>query len=141
MQLRVITDSDRTCLGIIEAQVGIRLANGYTISKVHPKSVVAECNGHTDKFFPPESIFYTEAVRWGFSHPTVDENAENEAAITRKFRHGEAAHQQYINYGYAPALADGIEEAGFAFAKLVEAHRKSAIAQLEEAGVEVNAKV
>lgn len=141
MQLKVIQDSDRLDIGTIEAQVGMRLANGYTITKVHTESVVAECNGHTDKFFPPESIYYSEAVRWGFSHPTVDAQAENLAALVRKFRYGEAAHHQYVEYGYTPTLADRIEEAGFAFAKQVEAHRKSAIAQLEEAGVAIDAKV
>lgn len=113
MQLKVITDTDRLSVGTIEVKVGMRLANGYKVSKVHTKSIVGECNGHTDKFFPPESIFYTEAAHWGFSHPTVDAPGENLAAITRKFRYGEAAHQQYVTYGYAPTLADGVEEAGY----------------------------
>lgn len=132
MQLRVIQDSDRLSIGTIEAQVGMRLANRYKITKVHTKSIVGECNGHTDKFFAPESIYYTEAVRWGFSHPAVDKKAENLAALTRKFRYGEAAHQQYVEYGYAPTLTDGIEEAGYSFAKQVEAHRQSALAQERE---------
>lgn len=113
----------------------MKLANGYKISKVHQESVVGECNGHTDKFFPPESIYYTEAVRWGFSHPSVDEQVENLAAITRKFRQGEAAHQQYLDYGYVPSLSNCIESAGYNFAEQVQAERLKAIAQLDKAGV------
>lgn len=133
MQLKVITDSDRSGIGTIDAQIGMELANGYTISKVHEKSVVAECKGHTDKFFAPTSIFYTEAVQWGFSHPAVDTQVENLAALTRKFKQGESAYQQYIDYGYAPILSNRIEQAGYSFAQQVQADRLRAIAQLEKA--------
>lgn len=135
MQLNVITDSDRAGIGTIDAQIGMELANRYKINKVHEKSVVAECNGHTDKFLAPESIYYTEAICWGFSHPDINEQAENLAALTRKFKQGESAYQQYLDYGYTPALDDWVEEAGYNFAKLVQAHRQLAIAQLEKAEV------
>lgn len=135
MQLMVIQDSDRLKIGSIAAQVGMELANGYRISKVNDKSVIGQCDGHTEKFFDPTSIYYTEAVRWGNTCTAVDKKAEDEAAIVRKFRHGESAYRQYVEYGYAPALSDRIEEAGYSFAKQVETHRQIAIAQLEKAGV------
>lgn len=137
MQLKVIQDSDHLSIGTIEAQVGMRLANSYKISKVNAKSVVAFNNGHTDKFFAPISIYYTEAVRWDFNHPDVDEQAENLAALTRKFTRGESAYQQYMEYGYAPGLIDRIEEAGFDFAEQVQRMRQQAIAQLEKAVQEI----
>lgn len=124
MHLKVITDSDRSGIGTIDAQVGMELANGYTISKVHEKSVIGQCKGHTEKFFAPTSIFYSEAICWGFSNCAVDKQAENLAALTRKFRQGESVYQQYVEYSYAPALSDRIEEAGYSFAKQVEAHRQ-----------------
>ncbi|KJH69793.1 hypothetical protein [Aliterella atlantica] len=135
MQLMVIQDSDRTKIGSVAAQVGMELANGYKVSKVNDKSVIAQCNGHTEKFFDPTSIYYTEATRWGFRCSTVDEKVETLAALTRKFRYGESACQQYIDYGYASALSNRIEEAGFSFAKLVQKQREEAIAQLQKAEV------
>ena len=133
MQLMVIQDSDRLKIGSMAAQVGMELANGYRISKVNDKSVIGQCDGHTEKFFDPTSIYYTEAVCWGYTGATVDKKAENEAAIVRKFRHGEAAHRQYIEYGYAPPISNSIEAAGFDFAKEVQANRELAIAELLEA--------
>lgn len=134
MQLMVIQDSDRLKIGSMAAQVGMELANGYRISKVNDKSVIGQCDGHTEKFFDPTSIYYTEAVRWGFTSLVVDEKAENSAALVRKFRDGESAHRQYVEYGYAPPISDRIEEAGYDFAKLVQKQRELAIAQLEKAG-------
>lgn len=128
MQLMIVTDSDRTKVGSMAAQVGMKLANGYKISKVNNKSVIAQCNGHTEKFFDPTSIYYTETTLWGFSCSTVDEKTETLAALTRKFRHGESAYQQYIDYGYAPTLSDRIEAAGYNFALLVQKQRQIAIA-------------
>lgn len=135
MQLMVIQDSDRTKIGSITAQVGMELANGYKVSKVNDKSVIAHYDGHFDKFFDSSSIYYTEAVRWGFSNPAVDEEAETLAALTRKFRHGEAAYQQYIEYGYAPALSNRIEQAGYDFAEQVQKQREEALVQLQKGEV------
>jgi len=129
MYLNVISDSDRTGIGTIDPQVGMKLANGYKITKVNSQSIVGECNGHIDKFFPHVSIYYTEATCWGFNHPDIDKQFENLAALTRKFRHGESAYQQYVNYGYTPALSDFLEQAGYSFAKRVQAQREVAIAE------------
>lgn len=108
------------------------MANGYKITKVNSQSIVAECNGHIDKVFPHVSIYYTEATCWGYSNSTVDEQAQNTAALVRKFRHGEAAYQQYLDYGYTPVLSDRIAEAGFSFAKRVQAYREVAIAHCKK---------
>ena len=92
MQLMVIQDSDRTKIGEIEAQAGMELANGYKVVKVNDKSAIAEHDGHSEKFFDPTSIFYTEAIAWGFSEKAgVDGRAENLAASVRKFNRGEEA--------------------------------------------------
>ena len=98
MQLMVIQDSDRLKIGMIAAHVGMELANGYKIVKVNEKSVIArsavleaiaEHDGHTEKFFDPTSIFYTEAIAWGFPGKIgVDERAEELAARVRNFERG-----------------------------------------------------
>lgn len=128
MQLMVIQDSDLTGIGRIDAQVGIELANGYKIVKVNGKSVIAERDNHTEKFFDPISIYYTEAVNWGFAGKAgVDGRAEGLAAVVRKFNRGEEAYQKFQEYGYPLQLFDPIEEAGYNFAKEVEQKRQLAI--------------
>lgn len=144
MRLMVIQDSDRTKIGSIAAQVGMELANGYKVVKVNDKSAIAEHDGHSEKFFDPTSIFYTEAKSWGFSAKAgVDGRAENLAASVRKFNRGEEAYQKFQEYGCVLQLFDPLEKAGYDFAKEVFAQRQSAIsnslvAQLETAEGEVS---
>lgn len=139
MQLIVIQDSDRLGIGKIDAQVGMELANGYLIVKVNHKSAIAEHDGYSEKFFDPTSIFYTEARAWGFPGKFgVDKRAEEQAATVRNFERGELAYKQYHDYGYVVSLGDAIEQAGFDFAKELQAQRQLAIsnslvAQLETA--------
>jgi len=128
MQLRVIQDSDRLKIGMIAAHVGMELANGYKIVKVNEKSVFAEHLGHTEKFFDPTSIFYTEATAWGFlGKAGVDGRAENLAASMRRFERGELVYKQYHENGGVVSLSDATEQAGFNFAKDVQVLRESAI--------------
>lgn len=128
MQLMVIQDSVRTGIGRIDAQVGMELANGYKIVKVNDKSAIAEHDGHSEKFFDPTSIFYTEAIAWGFSGKAgVDGRAENLAASVRKFNHGEEAYQKFQEYGCTLPLNDPLEKVGYDFAKVVQEMREAAI--------------
>ncbi len=137
MQLMVIQDSDNLKIGEIEAQVGMELANGYKVVKVNDKSAIArsavpeaiaEHQGHTEKFFDPASIFYTDAKSWGFlGKAGVDGRGENLAALMRRFERGEEAYKQYQEDGGIVSLCDATEQAGFNFAKVVQEMRKSAI--------------
>ena len=132
MQLMVIQDSDSSGIGKIMAQVGMELANGYKIIKVNDKSVIAERNNHTEKFFDPTSIYYTEALAWEFTCSKVDAQTEQLAAIKNKFAHGERKFKLYHENGYVLPLGDRIEQSGFDFAKEVQAQRDLAIAKLLE---------
>ena len=132
MQLMVIQDSDRTKIGSIAAQVGMELSNGYKIVKVNDKSVIAERDNHTEKFFHPTSIDYTAATAWGFSCSKVNEQTEQLTAIKKKFAHGERKFKLYHENGYVLPLRDPIEQAGYNFAKEVQAQRDLAIAELLE---------
>ncbi len=133
----VIQDSDLTGIGRIDAQVGIELANGYKIVKVNGKSVIAERDNHTEKFFDPISIYYTEAVNWGFAGKAgVDGRAEGLAAVVRKFNRGEIAYQQYLERGFISLLSDRIEKAGYDFAKETMGLREVAISNSLLAEVE-----
>lgn len=137
MQLMVIQDSDNLKLGNLEAKVGMELANGYTVIKVNEKSVIAEHDGHTEKFFHPTSIFYTEATRWGFTCSKVDVQTERLAAIKNKFAHGERKFKLYHENGYVLPLSSLIEQAGYDFAKEMQAKRELTIAELlNQSGVE-----
>ncbi len=128
MQLMVIQDSDRLGIGRIAAQVGMELANGYKVVKVNDKSAIAEYDGHSEKFFDPTSIFYTEAKSWGFlGKAGLDGRAENLAASVRKFERGIEAYQKFQEYGRVLPLNDPLEKAGYDFAKDVQVLRKSAI--------------
>ena len=128
MQLRVIQDSDRTGIGRIAALVGMELANGYKIVKVNDKSAIAEHDGHSEKFFDPTSIFYTEAIAWGFPEKAgVNERAENLAAFVRRFERGIEAYRKFQEYGRVVPLNEPLEKAGYDFAKDVQVLRKSAI--------------
>ena len=139
MQLMVIQDSDRTKIGSIAALVGMELANGYKVVKVNDKSAIAVSRSrHTEKFFDPTSIFYTEAIAWGFpENHSVNRQAEELAATLRKFERGERAYKQYHEHEYILPLCDHIEQAGYDFAKEVQAKRELAIAELsKQSGVE-----
>ena len=106
----------------------MELANGYKIVKVNGKSVIAERDNHTEKFFHPTSIFYTEAVNWGFAGKAgVDGRAEGLAAVVRKFNRGEEAYRKFQEYGGTLSLNDPLEKAGYDFAKKVEVKRQLAI--------------
>jgi len=138
MQLRVIKDSNNegiSKLGKIDAQVGMELANGYTVTKVNDKSVIAEHDGHTEKFFSITSIYYTEATRWRFTCSVVNHEAEKKAAIARKFERGEAIFQQHYgqNITLSLSLDDPLEQAGYEFARKVQVQRELVIAKLLEA--------
>ena len=133
MQLMVIQDSDRTKIGSIAALVGMELANGYKVVKVNDKSAIAEHDGHTEKFFDPTLIFYTEARTWGFQGKAgVYGRAENLAAFVRRFERGEKAYQQHQEHKDTSPVVDSIEQAGYDFAKEVLAQRNLAIAELLE---------
>ena len=109
----------------------MELANGYKVVKVNDKSAIAKHDGHIEKFFDPTSIFYTEARAWGFSGKAgVDGRAENLAASVRKFERGEKAYQQDFEHGYILPSVDSIEQAGYDFAKEVQAKRELTIAAL-----------
>lgn len=135
MQLMVIQDSDNSKIGEIAASTGMELANGYKIIKVNNKSAIAVSRGrHTEKFCDPTSIFYTEAIAWGFpENYSVNRQAEELAATLRKFERGEQAYKQYHEHEYILPLCDRREQAGYDFAKEVQAKRELAIAQLLEA--------
>ena len=106
----------------------MELANGYKVVKVNDKSAIAKHDGHIEKFFDPTSIFYTEAIAWGFSEKAgVDGRAENLAASVRKFNRGIEAYQKFQEYGCVVPLNDPLEKAGYDFAKDVQVLRKSAI--------------
>lgn len=94
MQLRVIQDSNNIGIGEIDAQVGMKLANGYKVVKVHNKSIIGENHSYTDKLFSPISIYYTEAARWGFTCSNVDNQTELLAAIRKIFARGEGKFRQ-----------------------------------------------
>ena len=94
MQLRVIQDSNNIGIGEIDAQVGMKLANGYKVVKVHNKSIIGENHSYTDKLFSPISIYYTEAARWGFTCSNVDNQTEQLAAIRKIFARGEGKFRQ-----------------------------------------------
>jgi len=148
MQLMIIQDSDRLKIGSIAAFVGMELANGYKIVKVNNKSAIArsavpeaiaEHQRHTEKFFDPTSIFYTEAIAWGFPGKAgVDRRAESLAAFVRRFERGKLVYQQHQEHKYISPIVDSIEQAGYDFAKEVLAQKQLAIsnslvAQLETA--------
>ena len=125
---RVFQDSDRLKIGNLDAQVGMELANGYKIVKVNSKSAIAKRDNHTEKFFDPTSIFYTEAIAWGFSGKAgIDGQAENLAAKVRNFERGIEAYQKFQEYGCVLPLNEPLEKAGYDFAKDVQVLRKSAI--------------
>lgn len=130
MQLRVIQDSNNLGIGEVVAQVGMKLANGYKIVKVHHKSIIAENHSYTDKLFPPISIYYTEAARWGFTCPALDDLLEQIAAIKKIFARGEGKFRQFSDNGYILPLCDLIEVAGYDFAKEVLANREAAVLEL-----------
>ncbi|WP_009631578.1 hypothetical protein [Synechocystis sp. PCC 7509] len=94
MQLRVIQDSNNLGIGKIDAQVSMKLANGYKVVKVHNKSIIGENHAYTDKLFSPISIYYTQAARWGFTCPTVNDQSEQLAAIKKIFGRGEGKFRQ-----------------------------------------------
>ena len=95
MQLMVvIQDSDRLGIGEIDAQVGMKLANGYKIVKVYNKSIIGENHSYTDKLFSPISIYYTQAARWGFTCSDVNDQSEQLAAINKIFGRGEGKFRQ-----------------------------------------------
>ena len=100
MQLRVIQDSNNIGIGKSDAQVGMKLANGYKIVKVHNKSIIGENHSYTDKLFSPTSIYYTEAVRWGFTCSDVNDQSEQLAAINKIFARGEGKFRQFSDNGY-----------------------------------------
>ena len=136
MQLRVIKDTNNEGigkLGRIDAIVGTELANGYTVTKVNGKSVIAELDGYKEKFFPVTSIYYTEAICWGFTGSVVDHQAEKKAAIARKFVRGEAIFGQHYEQNITLSLDDAVERAGYKFAKKVQVHRELAMGELLEA--------
>ena len=132
MQLMVIQDSDNLKIGEIAASKGMELANGYKVVKVNDKSAIAVSRGrHTEKFFDPTSIFYTEAIAWGFpENHGVNRQAEELAATWRKFERGEQAYKQYQEYEYILPLCDLLEQAGYDFAKKVQVQRESTIREL-----------
>ena len=150
MQLRVIQDSNNLGIGKIDAQVGMKLANGYKIVKVNDKSMIArsavpeaiaERDNHTEKFFHPTSIYYTVATAWGFTCSKVNDQTEQLAAIKKKFTHGERKFKLYHENGYVLSLCEAryrarlryrIEQAGYDFAKEVQVQKDSEIAKLLE---------
>ncbi len=134
MQLRVIKDTNNEGigkLGRIDAQIGMELANGYTIVKVNEKSIIAEHNGYKEKFFIATSIYYTEAICWGFTCSVVNHRAEKKAAIARNFQRGEAIFGQHYEQNITLSLDDAVERAGYEFAKEVQVQRRLAIAKVE----------
>jgi hypothetical protein len=135
MQLMVIQDSDNLKIGEIAASKGMELANGYKVVKVNDKSAIAVSRGrHTEKFFDPTSIFYTEAIAWRFpENHSVNRQAEELAATLRKFERGEQAYKQHHEHEYILPLCDLIEQAGYDFAKKVQVQRESTIRELLEA--------
>lgn len=138
MQLRIIKDTNNEGigkLGRIDAIVGMELANEYTVVKVNNKSIIAELDGYKEKFFPVTSIYYTEAIRWGFTCSVVNHQMEKKAAIARKFERGEAIFRQHCgqNITLSLSLDDPLEQAGYEFARKVQVHRELAIAKLLEA--------
>ena len=102
-------------------------------------SAIAEHQRHTEKFFDPTSIFYTEAIAWGFPGKAgVDRRAESLAAFVRRFERGKLVYQQRQEHKYISSIVDSIEQAGYDFAKEVLAQKQLAIsnslvAQLETA--------
>jgi len=130
MQLRVIQDSNNLGIGKIDAQVGMKLANGYKIVKVHNKSIIGENHSYTDKLFSPTSIYYTEAVHWGFNCAAVDNQTEQLAAIRKIFTRGEGKFRQFSENGYVMPLCDRLEVAGYEFAKEMQANREAAVLEL-----------
>ena len=131
MQLMVIQDSDNLKIGNIDAQVGMELSNGYKVVKVNDKSAIAEHDGHSEKFFDPTSIFYTEATRWRFTCSKVDVQTEQLAPIKNKFAHGERKFKLYQENGYILPLCNCIEQAGYDFAKEVQVQKELAITKME----------
>lgn len=134
MQLRVIKDTNNKGigkLGRIDAQVGMELANGYTVVKVNEKSIIAEHNGYKEKFFIATSIYYTEAICWGFTGSVVNHQAEQKAAIARNFERGEAIFQRHYEQNITLLLDDAVERAGYEFAKKVQVQRQLAITKME----------
>lgn len=129
----VIQDTNNEGIGEIEAQVGMELADGYKIIKVNNKNVIAERDNHTEKFFHPTSICYTEATAWGFTCFKVNDQTEQLAAIKKKFTHGERKFKLYHENGYVLPLGDRIEQAGYDFAEEMQVQRELAIAELLEA--------
>lgn len=130
MQLRVIQDSNNLGIGEINAQVGMILANGYKVVKVHNKSIIGENHYYTDKLFSPISIYYTQAARWGFTCSDVNHQTEQLAAIKKIFGRGEGKFRQFSEHGYVMPLCDHIEVAGYDFAKEVLAKREAAVLEL-----------
>ncbi len=130
MQLRVIQDSNNLGIGKIDAQVGMKLANGYKIVKVHNKSIIGENHSYTDKLFSPTSIYYTEAVRWGFTCSDVNDQTEQLAAINKIFGRGEGKFRQFTENGYIMPLCNRIEVAGYEFAKEMLANREAKVLEL-----------
>ena len=130
MQLRVIQDSDNLGVGNIDAQVGMKLANGYTVVKINDKSIIGENHAHTDKLFSPISIYYTQAADWGFTCSDVDDQTEQLAAINKIFGHGERKFRLYHQNGYVLPLSDRIEQAGYNFAKEMQANRETVVLEL-----------
>jgi hypothetical protein len=133
MQLTIIKDSDSTGIGRIEAQVGMKLTNGYEVTKVNSKSLIGrDREGWVEKFSSPISIYYTEAKRWGTSNLEIDDSTEERAATERKFRRGEFLYQLYIEHGSILPLSDPAERAGYEFAERIQVMRATEIQQLIE---------
>ncbi len=133
MQLRIIKDTNNEGigkLGRIDAIVGMELANGYTVIKVNNKSVIAELDGYEEKFFIATSIYYTEAICWGFTGFVVNHQAEKKAAIARNFERGEAIFRQHYEQNITLLLEDTVKRAGYEFALKMQVQRELAIAAL-----------
>ncbi|MBE9017640.1 hypothetical protein IQ272_16125 [Chroococcidiopsidales cyanobacterium LEGE 13417] len=133
MRLTIIKDSDSTGIGRIEAQIGMKLTNGYEVTKVNSKSLIGrDSEGWIEEFSYPISIYYTEAKRWGIGNLGIDDSTEKRAATERKFRRGEFLYQLYMEHGSVLPLNDPAERAGYEFAERIQVMRSTEIQQLIE---------
>ena len=126
-KLRVITDSENICIGLIKAQKGMVTARNFRIEKINATSIRVR-NVHYEEWEEiqnsslksHESIYFTEAVKFGFVNPGIAEADEQIACLDRQFRKGEELY--FESNHHKPYTA--FEEAGYEFAQAIDKLRE-----------------
>lgn len=122
MLVNVIRDTDSVYIGTMQAFKGMKIKNGAEIIKVNERSVIVSSR-HSDEKITEASVWYTDAVLYGFDEIETH-ILEYKAAKRRQFAEGEWWFEQKGDFVDEDILQNTIVKAGYEFAKATNALRE-----------------